>query len=381
MNDVYAIGTGHTKFGKLNQNLKELLQEVTQEVLTNSNLSIDEIDAIIVANFSSGFVNQCHLPALLASILQTNKEIIRVESACATGAVAIKEATLYLQSGGYKNVMVVGVEKMTEVSVDKATQILATAGSPKELQHGATFPSLYALMAQAYFAKYKVGEKDLAKVAVKNHNNAFLNPLAHFHKKITMKSVLDSKIIASPLKLFDCSPLSDGAAAIILSTEKSAVKASFKPIRLTGFGHAVDKIELFKRQDLTSMPVVNLAAKKAFKMAGITAKDVDLAEVHDCFTIAELIEMEELGFVKKGDAVKWLKKGFTKIKGKLPINPSGGLKAKGHPIGATGVSQAVEIVKQLQGKAGKRQVRSAKVGLSCNVGGSGGSCVVTIFSN
>jgi len=381
MKKIYVCGASQTKFGYLREDIGTLMLIAAKKAISQSKIDLAEIEAIIVANFSSSFTQQCHLPSLLASRLNTNKEIVRVESACAAGSVAIKEAAIYLESGLYQTVMVVGVEKMSEVSMDMTTLTLAMAASPEERRHGATFPSQYALIARTYLEKYGVNEVDLAKVAVKNHHNALLNPLAHFHKKIDVETVLKSRMIASPLKLLDCSPISDGAAAVILSTKKSISHPKNRPVRLIGWGHAVDAIELYKRRDLASIPVVALASKKAYKMADLLPRDINIAELHDCFTIAELIEMEELGFCKKGEAKEMIRTGKTELTGELPINTSGGLKAKGHPIGATGVSQVVEIVKQLQNKAAQRQVKNVHKGLCCNIGGSGGSCVVTIFSN
>jgi len=378
---IAVVSVGHTKFGKSNKNIGTLMFEASKQALDNANTDIKAIDAIYIANFSSSFSNQCHLPAVLASKFNINKEIVRVESACASGGLALKEAAIAILSKLYRVILVVGVEKMTGRSVKATTSILASAGSIEERKHGATFPSLYALMAQRYFYEYGADEKHLARIAVKNHRNALYNPEAHFHKKITIEDVLNSKVIASPLKLFDCSPISDGAAAILLSTKENALKFTDKPIYLIGFGHDVDSVELFKREKLTTIPAVVRAAQKAYKMSGVVPKDINVAEIHDCFTIAELIEMEDLGFCRKGESKKMVEEGKTEINGSISINPSGGLKAKGHPIGATGISQVVEIFKQLRGEVlGKKQVSNAKVGLACNVGGSGGTCVVNIFS-
>lgn len=377
---IAVVGTGQTRFGPSPKSLAELMTEASQQALAEAGLKIQSVDAVYLANFSSRFSQQCHLPAVFASCFEVGKEIVRVESACAAGGLALKEAVLALQTGRYQKVLVVGVEKMTAVSTSTATRILATAGSQEEQKHGATFPSLFALMAQRYLDHYSASEKHLALVAVKNHHHACLNPQAHFHRKITIKEVLASRVVASPLKLLDCSPLSDGAAAVLLAADKETARLSNKPIFLRGLGHEVGPIELTKRKSLTSMPTVIRAGKKAFEMSGFKPEDIDLAELHDCFTIAELIQMEDLAFCRPGEAKRWVETNRTQIGGDLPINPSGGLKAKGHPIGATGVAQVVEVVRQLQGGVGKRQVKKARVGLCCNIGGSGGTAVVTIFS-
>ena len=377
---IGLVGTGHTKFGKLEQNIEELMLEAVNLALKNANTTIDKIDIIYIANLSSSFSHQCHLPAVLASKLGINKEIVRVESACASGGLAVKEAVLAILSGQYKTALVVGVEKMSETPIDEVTSILASAASQTEIQHGATFPSLFALMAQRHFYKYKSNETDLARIAVKNHHNAFLNPLAHFHKEVSVEDVLNSRPIASPLKLLDCSAVSDGAAAVILCNENDTSEFTKSPVFLIGLGHNTDSIGLYDRKDLTTIPSVLAAAKKAYASCGLKPKDIDVAELHDCFTIAELIEMEDLGFCGKGEAGKIIKRGDTGLQGRLPINPSGGLKAKGHPIGATGVSQVVEIVKQLKGECGKRQAKKADIGLCCNIGGSGATAVISILS-
>jgi acetyl-CoA C-acetyltransferase len=373
--EIGITGVGHTQFGKSEKDVGDLMLEATMGALSDANTKIGDVDAIYVANFSSGFESQCHLPAVLSAKLGVDKEITRVESACAAGGVALKQAAIALESGLYKNVLVVGVEKMTGSAVDDATKIIAAAASKQEMLHGATFPSLYALMARAHFAKYGSNEEHLAKIAVKNHKNALSNPLAQFRKEVTVEDVLNSKVVASPIKLLDCSPITDGAAAVLVS-----IGGGSSGVNLVGIGHDVDSINIYERKNIASMPAVSKAAEKAFKMAGINVGDVNVTELHDCFTIAELIEMEELGFCKAGEGKNLIDEGRTEIKGDTPINPSGGLKAKGHPIGATGVSQVVEIVRQLRGECGERQVKDAQVGLCCNVGGSGATAVVSIFS-
>lgn len=369
---IGVVSSGHTKFGKLNEDIGELMYTACKQAIENINIGTDKIDAIYISNFSSSFSGQSHLSSLLASKLSVNKEITRVESACASGGLAIKEATLAILSGLYDTVLVVGVEKMSSKPAEDAISVLATSGSEFERQHGATFPSLYALVAQRYCFEYKVEQKYLAKIAVKNHRNAIDNPLAQFHKKITINEVLNSPVIASPLKLLDCSPLSDGAAAVILCRQDRTAEFTDDPVFLVGIGHDTETINFYQRSDLATMPTVVNASAKAFEMANVKPADIDVAEVHDCFTIAELLQLEDLGFCRKGKA--------KDIIDTFPINPDGGLKAKGHPIGATGVSQVVEIFHQLRREAGRRQVKNAKTGLCCNIGGVGSSCVVSIFS-
>ncbi len=375
--DIFAIGTGHTKFGVLKDSSDDLIYYAAKEALDNANIEFVDCDAVIVANFSSQFLKQSHTPARVASLF-SKSEITRVESACASGALAVKEAIIYIKSGLYKTVLVVGFEKMSTVTTDEASGILMQAASKEEYDLGLTFPSLFALMARAHFEKYKSSERDLAKIAVKNHKNAFNNELAHFHKNISVDDVLNSKPIAPPIKLLDSSPISDGAAAIVLTSRKDKSRLKSK---ILSFGHVTEGIELTKRTELYKMPAVALAAKKAYEGAGILPRDISFAEVHDCFTIAELIQIEELGFSRAGEGKKLISNGSIEISGKIPINASGGLKAKGHPIGATGVSQIVEVVRQFEGKAKKRQLKNVKYGLTCNIGGIGSTALVTILAN
>jgi len=377
--DIGIVGIGHTKFGVTKEGIKELMMQACLHALEDADISFDMVDAVYISNFSSSFHSQCHLPAVLSSAFGVNKEIVRVESACSSGGLALKEAVIGILSGQYKIVLVVGVEKMSEASTSETIAILSRAAGRVEQKHGATFASLFALMAQRHFYEYGTTEAHLASVAVKNHKNARSNPYSHFHYKITIEDVLASSVIASPLKLLDCSPISDGAAAVILCDKYMAASFKSPPVSLIGIGHETAPIDLYDRKILTSLPAVVGAAKKAYGMCGLTPRDIDVAEVHDCFTIAEMIQMEDLGFCERGMSKKLLEEGTTEINGEIPINPSGGLKAKGHPIGATGVSQVVEIVKQLRGEAGERQVSDPHTGLCCNIGGSGASAVVSIF--
>jgi acetyl-CoA acetyltransferase len=280
----------------------------------------------------------------------------------------------------HKVVMVGGVEKMTHRTTAEVTEFLAMASDmPFEQWNGITFPGLYALLATAHMHEYGTTEEQLARIAVKNHHNGTLNPKAHMQKEITLEKALGSKVIASPLKLYDCSLITDGASCLILTSPDLAKKFTDSPVHITGSGQASDAIGLYERDSLTSLKAARLAAKDAYRMAGVESKDVDVAEVHDCFTIAELIAYEDLGFCDAGKGGKMIDEGTTELGGKLPVNPSGGLKSKGHPVGATGTAQAYEMYLQLTGQAEKRQVAGAEVGLSHNVGGSGATACVHIY--
>ena len=278
--------------------------------------------------------------------------------------------------------MVGGVEKMTNRTTPEVTEFLAMASDyPFEQWHGITFPGLYALMATAHMHKYGTTEEQMAMIAVKNHHNGFLNPKAHMQKEVTLEKALSSRVIAWPLKLYDCSLISDGASCVILTKPEIARKYTDTPIHIIGSGQGSDSIGIYERESLTSLAAAKFAAKQAYEMAGIEnpMKEIDVAEVHDCFTIAEIIAYEDLGFCGPGEGGRLIEEGITTLDGSLPVNTSGGLKAKGHPVGATGTAQAYEIYLQLTGQAEKRQVENAEVGLTHNVGGSGATAVVHIY--
>lgn len=381
MRDVAVIGVGMTKWGELwEKSLRSIFVETA--LLALDDAGVDRIDSMYVGSMSSGlFVGQEHLASLLSDYLaKTPVPAARVESACASGGLALKLGFIEVASGMSDVVLVSGIEKMTDVSGHEATYALGTAADQEyEGYHGITFPGLYALIARAHMEKYGTTREQMALVAVKNHENGSLNPLAQFPFKITVDSVLNSVMVADPLRILDCSPITDGAAALILCPADMAKKMKKPVVKITGVGHATDTIALSSRKDITWLASTHQAAKQAYAMAGKEPKDIDFCEVHDCFTIAEICVVEALGFVEKGKGGKAVEDEWTSLRGKIPVNPSGGLKAKGHPVGATGVAQAVEVVKQLRGEAGPRQVKEAIVGLTQNMGGSGGSSLVHIF--
>jgi acetyl-CoA C-acetyltransferase len=383
MRDVAIIGVGITKFGELwDVSFRQIMMEAGARAIEDAKIDGKQIDAMYVGNMSAGqLISQEHISALIADhaglvpIPST-----RVEGACASGGLALRQAVIAVASGIHDFVVAAGIEKMTDVLAEQATGALATAADQEwEVYEGATFPGLYALMARRHMYEFGTTEEQMAMVAVKNHRNACLNPCAQYHTEVTVDSVLKSPPVALPLKLLDCSPITDGAACVIVAPAEKARKFNDVPILISGTGQASDNISLHSRPSLTGLMATSEAAKKAYKMAGVGPNDIDLAEVHDCFTIAEIMAIEDLDFCKKGEGGKVTQDGETAIGGKIPVNTSGGLKGKGHPVGATGVAQAVEIVQQLRGEAGKRQVSGAKVGLAHNVGGSGGTAVVHIF--
>jgi len=383
MRDVAIIGVGITKFGELwDISFRQMMTDAGARAIEDAKIDGKQIDAMYVGNMSAGqLIRQEHISALIADhaglvpIPST-----RVEGACASGGLALRQAVIAVASGIHDFVVAAGIEKMTDVLAEQATGALASAADQEwEVYEGATFPGLYALMARRHMYEFGTTEEQMAMVAVKNHHNACLNPCAQYHMEVTVDSVLNSSPVALPLKMLDCSPITDGAACVILAPAEKARKFNDTPILIAGTGQASDNISLHSRLSLTGLRATSEAAKKAYKMAGVGPNDIDLAEVHDCFTIAEIMAIEDLDFCKKGEGGKVTQEGETAIGGRISVNTSGGLKGKGHPVGATGIAQAVEIVQQLRGEAGKRQVNDAEVGLAHNVGGSGGTAVVHIF--
>lgn len=382
MREVCVIGVGMNRWGELwDKSIRDIFVE--SALLAMEDAGIDKIDSMYVGCMTSGvFVGQEHLASLLADYLgKVPISSTRVESACASGGLAVRCGFIEVASGMSDVVLVGGVEKMTDVSGDGATYALATAADQEyEVFHGATFPGLYALMAKRHMHEFGTTRDMLSAVAVKNHDNGSSNPLAQFQFKTTLEGVAKSVMIADPLTLMDCSPITDGAACAVLASVDKAKEISKNPlVKILGVGNATDRIALHSRKSLTTLRATVEASKTAYKMAGKTPNDIDFAEVHDCFTIAEIIVSEDLGFFEKGKGGHAALEGKTALNGEKPINTSGGLKSKGHPVGATGVGQIVEVVKQLRGEAGERQLKNPKVGLTQNMGGSGGSAVVHIL--
>jgi acetyl-CoA C-acetyltransferase len=383
MREVAIIGIGMIKWGELWE--KSLRAMAVESALTcMEDAGTDRIDAITVGCMSSGLFNwQEHLGSVVADYLgraNSHAPAMRLESACASGGMAVRTAFLEVASGMSDYALAIGVEKMTDVSGAVATHALATAADhDNEAFHGITFPGLYAMMARAHMEHYGTTLEQLSQVAVKNHYNGSLNPHAQYPFTVTLDQVMSSTMIADPLRLFHCSPITDGAAAVLLAPAEEAKQLGKPLVVISGIGHATDTIALCQRKDILKLGAVEAATERALKMAGKTIEDVDFAEVHDCFTIAEIMVMEAMGVVKTGQGGPATMDGLTARDGKFPINPSGGLKAKGHPVGATGVAQICEAVSQLRGSAGDRQLKEAKTALTQNMGGSGGSSVVHIM--
>ncbi|MHC1567338.1 MAG: thiolase domain-containing protein [Candidatus Syntropharchaeia archaeon] len=386
MRKVAIIGIGCTKFGELwDRSFREIAVEAGVEAIEDAGIRGEDIDALIGGNMSAGrFVEQEHIGALIADhagLAYMHVPSSRVEGACASGGLSAHIATLAVASGYYDIVVAAGIEKMTDVEAGESEDALVSAIDREwEGMVGANLASLYAIMARAHMERYGTTREQLAAVAVKNHKNAKNNPKAQYRGEITIESVINSPLVSDPLRMMDCSSICDGAAAIVLADAEIARKYTDTPIYISASTQASDTITLADRRDITTMDACVHAAKKAFKIAKIDPEDVDVAEVHDSYTIGEIIAIEDLGFFKKGEGGKATEEGMTSIGGKIPINPSGGLKACGHPLGATGIRQIVEIVQQLRGEAGKRQVEGAEIGLTQNIGGTGATAVIHILS-
>jgi acetyl-CoA C-acetyltransferase len=381
---VSIVSAGLSKFGK-NEGLyaRELFADAVKEALDRCPRlePKSDIKAMFVGHMGEAYEHQGHMGAAAADWAGLlNIPATRTEAACASSGAALRSGIYAVLSGLADVVLVGGVEKMTHRTTAEVTEYLAMASDyPFEQWHGITFPGLYALMAKAHMHRYGTTEAQLAAVAVKNHHHGTFNPTAHMQKEITVETVLASRVVASPLKLYDCSLITDGASCVVLTKPELAARFTDQPVHIIGSGQASDTIGLYERKSLTSLLAARLAAKTAYDMAQAKPADIDVAEVHDCFTIAEIFACEDLGFCPAGKGGALAESGETRLGGRLPVNTSGGLKAKGHPVGATGTAQAYEIYLQLTGQAERRQVKDAKVGLTHNVGGSGATAAVHIY--
>ena len=383
MDKVCVLGAGSTKYGKLDDSISDITLQASVGAIESAGIESKDIKAGYISNVFGVADKQVHLgPVVMSNLGISDRPSLSIESACGSGSVSFREAYANVAAGFYDVALVTGVEKVTHTGTEWTTTYFSYCSDFfYEGQAGASFPGLFASMARAYIHEFKATEEDFAQVAVKNHDNGLLNPKAHLRKKITIDDVMNSAVVASPLKLYDCCPFSDGASAVILCNEKFAKDHGADYIEVLGSGRGGSPAALQGREHLTTIPSTRIAADAAFKMAEITPKDIDFAEVHDCFTIAEVVDTEDLGFFEKGKGVEAVREGQTKLNGEISINPSGGLKSKGHPIGATGVGQVVEVFDQLTGKAGERTVKNAKIGLTQNFGATGASCAVHIFQS
>jgi acetyl-CoA C-acetyltransferase len=380
--NVSIVGAGQTKFGRHdNYDLRELFALAAHEAIEEAGIAPKDVEAAFIGNLSADqFNRQSHIAPMMADAAgMKGITATKCEAACASSATALRAAILAIESGQHDVVMAAGVEKMTDLPTPGVIETLAMAADqPFEAEPGITFPGIFAIFAVAHMAKYGTTKEQLAAVAVKNHANAVHNSLAQYQKEITIDTVLSARMVAWPLGLFDCSPITDGAAAVILTRNKKAKKFTDAPVKIKASAQANDTMDMCERTDLTTLYSARTAAHRAYKQAKVGAQDIDFAEVHDCFTIAEIIATEDLGFFKPGMGGQAVEEEYTALDGEFAINTSGGLKAKGHPVGATGVAQIIELYHQLRNEAGKRQVDSPNLGLAHNVGGSGATAVVHI---
>ncbi|MDY6764974.1 MAG: thiolase domain-containing protein [Halobacteria archaeon] len=381
--EVKVAGVSTTKFGKhTDSSARELFSEATLNALEDAEVAPQEVEGVYFGNFNGEFSeHQGHMGAMMSDYIGAREaESMRIDSACASSGVAFREAYKAV-AGGFQDVAVAGgAETMFIMGTAKATDALAVAADDKfEVQAGLTFPGLYALMARAHMREYGTTREQLAEIAVKNHEFGYNNPYAQFHKKIDIDDVLEARMIATPLGLYDSCPITDGASAVVIVSEEYARENGLEAnVSVVGSGLASDSIALQDRDSLTYTPATEIAAKKAYEQAGVDVADVDVAEVHDCFTIAEVLALEALGFYAPGEGGYAAVEGETKLGGRIPVNTSGGLKAKGHPVGATGGAQIVDITEQLRGEH-PNQVDGAEIGLAHNAGGTVASAAVHIL--
>jgi acetyl-CoA C-acetyltransferase len=379
---VAVVGIGHGKFGKRNDaTVQELSFEAFRSALEESNLTKEDIDATVIGSVPE-YHKQRSLPGVVAEYIGMNpKPTFLTEAACASSSAALFTAWNNIRSGLHDVVAVIGVQKMLELTTPELLALMGRVGDVQwESGFGTTFPGYYAMYATRHMYEFGTKKENLSQVAVKNHFYGSKNPNAmFFEKEVTLEKALSARPVASPLNLYDCCANADGSAVVILANEEKVGKITDTPVWIRGIGSASAPMSVLRRENLTSIPSAVEASRDAYKQAGVEAKDIHVADVHDCFTIAEILAYEDLGFCERGAGGKFIEEKQTYIGGKIPVNVDGGLKAKGHPVGATGTSMVVEMVKQLRGDAGDRQVQGAEVGLAHNVGGIGQYCFVSIF--
>lgn len=387
MRGVSVIGIGSTNFGLLGEmTLEEMAVRACNEAIRDSGVEKQDIEAFFLGNYISGMLlgQETLAPMVAYSLgLSENISATKVEGACCSSSIGLRLGYLMVASGVHDIILVAGAEKMTSESTPRVTRALAAAMDPVSEGHtGFTYPGFFALVANRHMHEYGTTIEQLGMVSVKNHNNSMKNPRARFRHQVSLEDVLKSRLVADPLKVYDCCPMSDGAAALVLCASERAKDYTKKPIEIVGSGQArgfrTTHETINDKGTILSLPATVASAKQAFDMAKLSPQDIDVVELHDCFTIAEIVDSEDLGFFKRGEGGRAVEQGLTDVDGPTPINPSGGLISKGHPVGATGCGQAYEIVRQLRGEH-ENQVRGAEIGLTHNAGGTGAVCTVHIF--
>jgi len=382
MRETWVVGAASNRFGKMKESTREAATRVSLEAIRSAGLEPKDIDYTFVSNAFGISEHQAHIGPLINGGLGIPEvPSATVESACSSSSAGLHEAFVHVAGGFADAVLVVGAEKLSHLDTLAATSYFAIAADyPFETKNGATFPGLYATLASAYQHKFPTRPEMFGSIAIKNHANAARNPHAHFQKEISMETYLASPMIASPLRLYDCCPFSDGAAAVVVAAKEAMPAPASEPLVVRASVRTGSITEMQDRPDLLGLPASRAAAEKAFRQARLGPKEIDFLEVHDCFTIAEVMALEDLGFFPRGTAGAEELEGTTARDGKLPVNPSGGLKAKGHPVSATGASQVVEVFEQFNGLAKGREVPRTGTALTHNVGATGGSCSVHIFA-
>jgi acetyl-CoA C-acetyltransferase len=380
---VAIVGVGMSKFGEIwDKNLRDITLEAGMYAIWDSGVRGADIDAVTIGNMSAGrFTGQEHLGAQAVDMGGLKGiPAYSVEAACASGGAAVRHAYMAIMSGEHQVMLVLGCEKMSDVNQSEQMKTIGVAADWEwEGMFGATFPALYAFMARRHMMEYGTTEEQLALVTVKNHANATHNPWAQFQRPVPLKVVMESSLIADPIRVLHSSPISDGAAGLVMCDAEIAKKFTDTPIYIESSEQAGDTLALHDRRDICTMDAVVKSTRSSLKESGLTIDDIDVFELHDSFTISEIMMMEDIGIVEKGSGGKAIEEGITQIGGKYPVNTSGGLKARGHPVGATGVAQIVELVLQLRGEADKRQVDGAERGLAVNIGGTGATSIVHIL--
>lgn len=383
MRGVSIIGIGSTSFGVLEgQSIKRMATTACDLAIRDAGIDRKEIEAFFLGNFVSGILmGEETIAPLIANSVGLRKDIanIKVEGACSSGAIAVRQAYLLIASGVYDMVLAGGVEKMTEASRDMTTMALASAMDHEtEGKAGLTFPGFFALIARRHMYEYGTKMEHLSMVSVKSRKNGVANPRSRFREAVTLEKAMASRVITDPLRLYDCCPIADGAAAAVICASEIAHKFNDKAIDIIGSAQTTGYSTAYEEPNITALTATRSSAQKAYEMAKIKPSDVDLVELHDCFTIAEIVDSEDLGLFEKGRGGFAVEEGITQVDGKLPINPSGGLLAKGHPVGATGLGQMYEVVRQLRGEH-ENQVKGAEIGLTHNMGATGQVCTVHIL--
>lgn len=383
MHDVSIVGVGTTPFGKLNAGVKGLAVKAVSRALDSCAVTRNDVDGFYLGNYVAGILEgqETIAPLVADHVGITGIPVTKTEGACASSGIAFKQAYKDVATGIHDVVVAAGVESMTKADTERFTQALASASDQEtEGATGLTFPGFYGLFMDRYMHDYGATREEIASVAVKNRQNGVDNPRAQFRKPVTVDEVVESRPVADPLRLNDCCAASDGSAAVILARRDRAKELTDRPVSILGSGHASGRSGAYRYDDLTTMEATVAAAERAYGEAGLEPDDIDVVELHDCFTVAEIGDAEDLGFFEKGEGATAVLEGRTEVNGDLPINPSGGLLSKGHPVGATGIGQIYEICKQLRGKH-ENQVEEAEIGLTHNLGGSGAVCTVTLLGS